>query len=612
MCGIVGYIGKRRVKKILLDGLSQLEYRGYDSAGIAFFDSTNKALAIKKNVGRVEHLRSLVADKMKDRNGYVGIAHTRWATHGEVTNENAHPHVSFGGKVVVVHNGVIDNYLKLKAELEASGVRFRSETDTEVIAHLIEQNYNGDPIEATTSVLERINGTYGLAILFLDQPDALIVARNGSPIVIGIGEDEAIVASDPQAIINYTRSVVYLKDREIAYLKKDNLDILKLNGEQSKLSIETLENEFQAISKENYKHFMLKEIYEQPESVERCLAGRLRPEHGGAVLGGMNLSHRDLASLKCIHSIGCGTAYYAGMITSNAIESFARMPAITSLAVDLRSRNIVVPQDYLYLAYSQSGETADTIGAVKEILLKGGETAGIINTVGSTLSRLCGKGVYLHAGPEVAVASTKAFTGQITAGLLFALMLGRTRILSESEGGKIAQELKGIPDKMREYLSDIGPVEEAANIMTSSKYVLFMGRGYSYPIALEAALKFKELAYTPCEGYHAGEMKHGPIAMIENGTPVVSILLNDSQREKTITNIKEAQARGAILIIIHSKHDEEAMEIADLSIQVPHSMDYSSPLITALPIQLLAYYGALSVGADVDKPRNLAKSVTVE
>ena len=609
MCGIVGYIGPKNATPILLDGLRRLEYRGYDSSGLALNDQSTGRFWSRKSVGRVADLERIVIDPPQSN---IGIAHTRWATHGGVTNANAHPHWDERQRVIIVHNGIIDNASSLKKDLEAEGVTFASETDTEVLAHLISKAYTGDPREAVEQALRQIEGTYGLGVIFLDHPGLIIAARHGSPLVIGIGDEESILASDPQAIVGHTRRVIYLNDREIACIRAKDVDLIRLDGRQAELQVEMLEDDYEVAQKGAFEHFMLKEIFEQPESVERCMAGRLRAQNGGAYLGGFNFTPQDLVALRTVIPIGCGTAYYAGLTTSMAIESLARLPSRPELAADFRSRHAVVPPKSLYMAFSQSGETADTIGAVQEILTKGGVVAGVVNVVGSSLARLCGRGVYLHAGPEVAVASTKAFTAQITAGLIFSLMISRARLLSEMEGKRVVEQLSAIPMAMRKYLADPGPVKEAGELMATAPYVLFMGRGFSYPVALEGALKFKEIAYVPCEGYHAGEMKHGPIAMLQNGTPVVAVIPKDSQRERSVANLKEAEARGAQLIIIHTEGDEELKALATVSIEVPQVAEFASPLVTVLPIQLIAYYGALSVGADIDKPRNLAKSVTVE
>jgi glutamine---fructose-6-phosphate transaminase (isomerizing) len=610
MCGIVGYIGMKNATAILLDGLRRLEYRGYDSSGLVL-NTQDQELWIRKTIGRVADLDRIVNDPP---NAHIGIAHTRWATHGGVSDQNAHPHMSFDQKVVIVHNGIIDNAQRIRTQLEAEGVVFQSETDTESLTHLIAHIYKSiqDPYQAVELALQQIEGTYGLAVMFVDHPNLLIAARLGSPLVIGVGDDESILASDPQAIVGHTRRVIYLNDHEIALIRGQSVDLRRLDGRQAELQVELLEEHYEVAQKGDFEHFMLKEIYEQPDSVEHCMAGRVREATGGAYLGGMNMNPRDLVSLHTVIPIGCGTAYYAGLTTSMIIEYLARLPSHAQLATDFRSRRTVLPQNALFLAFSQSGETADTMGAVQEILTKGGDVSGVVNVVGSSLARLCGKGVYLHAGPEVAVASTKAFTAQITAGIIFSLMLARARLLSDIEGTELIRKFAKVPMAMRRYLANPGPVQQAAEFMVAASYVLFMGRGFSYPVALEGALKFKEIAYVPCEGYHAGEMKHGPIAMLQEGTPVVVIAPKDSQNERTMANMKEAQARGASLIVIHTEGDKAMEDIATFSIPIPKVVEFASPLVSVIPVQLLAYYAALKIGADIDKPRNLAKSVTVE
>ncbi len=609
MCGIVGFIGNRPALPVLIDGLRRLEYRGYDSAGLALIDPADHTLWIRKAVGRVSALEAELSDAPPDAR--VGIAHTRWATHGGVTEANAHPHTDEQRGLAIVHNGVIDNADELRNHLVRKGVRLRSETDTELLAHLIRRAYQGDPVKAVLSALQEIHGTFGIVVLFHEHPDRLIVAKFGSPLVIGLGDNESIVASDPQAIVSHTRNVVYLNDGEVACVRAAELELSRFDGQTMRAKMEVLEKGYEAATKEEYPHYLIKEIMEQPVSIERCLAGRLQTESGEAVLGGLNLTPDDVVGLRNIITVGCGTGYHASMIAAMAVEAIARIPARAELAVDLCSKVIVPTPQALYLTLSQSGETADLVAVVKELQLKGCRVAGVVNVVGSTLARLCGRGVYVHAGPEVAVASTKAYSGQIMVGLLISLMLGRAGVLSAEEGREIARALAAVPDLMRAYLKSPGPIEEAAREMVAARYVFFIGRGFSYPVALEGALKFKEECYVPCTGYHSGEMKHGPIAMIEPGTPVVCVVPGDSQRSRTIINMREALARRAHLIAIHTAGDREVEEMCHHSIAVPATAEYTSPLLTTLPLQLLAYHAALAVGADVDKPRNLAKSVTV-
>ncbi len=607
MCGIVGYVGPQPALPILVEGLRRLEYRGYDSAGVAV--RTDDAIWVQKAVGRVS---SLAAKTRLGPAGCIGIAHTRWATHGGVTEANAHPHLDERARIAVVHNGIIENMSELKRELEQQGVVFKSETDTEIFAHLIRSVYDGDPLQAVSYAVKRVRGTYGIAVMFQEHPEQLFVARNGSPLVIGLGDGETVVASDPQAVVEHTRRVVYLKDRELAILTRDGVQVHSFDGRSLDSSIEMLEADYKVADKEGFPHFMLKEIHEQPRSIQRCQLGRIQVEDGNARLGGMELQPRDLVGIQRVIMLGCGTSYHAGMVGSMAIEALARVPSRAEIASEFRHRHPIVPREALFVAISQSGETLDTLGAIQEVQLKGGDCVGVVNVVGSTIARTCGRGTYLYSGPEVAVASTKAFTSQITALLTFTLMLARTRDLSYDKGQEVAQSLHDIPAKVAHYLERPGPIDEAVEAIVDARYVLFLGRGFSYPVALEGALKLKEIAYVPCEAYPAGEMKHGPIAMLEEGTPVIVIVPRDSQREKAISNIKEVQARGAKVIAIHTEGDELVQSIADISIEVPACAEYVSPLITVLPLQLIAYKAGLALGRDIDKPRNLAKSVTVE
>jgi glucosamine--fructose-6-phosphate aminotransferase (isomerizing) len=608
MCGIVAYIGPDPALPRLVEGLRRLEYRGYDSAGIALVAGPDP-LWIRKDVGRVAGLARQLDGAPETT---AGIAHTRWATHGGVTQKNAHPHTDESGRIAVIHNGIIENSSALHAMLVAKGVTFRSETDTEVLPHLIRMHLEDDPVAAVQEALKSVRGTYGLAVLFADHPDTIVVARNGSPLVVGLGEGETVVASDPQAVVAHTRQVIYLQDKELAVVTREGVQVQTLEGRQVDSNVETLDGDYGLASKEGFPHFMLKEIHEQPRSVRRSLRGRIQVEEGNAKLGGLNKTPRDLLAVQRVVSLGCGTSYHAGMAASMAIEAFARVPARAEIASEFRYRHPIVLPDALFFAVSQSGETADTLGAVQEVQLKGGDMMGVVNVVGSTIARTCGKGVYLHSGPEIAVASTKAFTSQVAALLVFTLMLARCRNLSLEEGRAFARDLDEIPGKIAQYLQEPGPIEKAVERIAHARYVLFLGRGYSYPVALEGALKLKEIAYIPCEGYPAGEMKHGPIAMLDPGTPVVFVAPRDGQTEKAISNMMEVKARGAWLVVIHTRGDEEVAAHADLAIPVPETADFTSPLVTVLPLQLLAYHAGLALGRDIDKPRNLAKSVTVE
>ena len=607
MCGIIAYIGTEPALPKLIDGLRRLEYRGYDSAGVALIDP--EGLWIRKDTGRVRSLAEQVTDGPATP---VGIAHTRWATHGGISVENAHPHVDGDGRIAVVLYGFVENMSALVAMLKDEGVTFVSQTDTEVIPHLIRRAYTGDPVAAVQVALEQVRGTFGIAVAFADHPEILVAARNGSPLVIGVGDGENIIASDPQAVVAHTRRVVYLEDGEMAVITADHVKVQTLTGRKIQSEVATIDGDYGLAEMEGYPHFMLKEIHEQPRSILRCLRGRIQLREGNAKLGGLNMTPRDIVATNRVINLGCGTSYHAGMAGAMAVEALARIPARAEIASEFRYRHPIVPHDAMFFAISQSGETADTLGAIHEVQTKGGQVMGCINVVGSTIARTCGRGVYVHSGPEIAVASTKAFTSQVSALLVFTLMLARTRNLSLQQGRAMAAELEAIPDKVARYLDNPGPIDEAVEAVTNARYVLFLGRGYSYPVALEGALKLKEIAYIPCEAYPSGEMKHGPIAMLDKGAPVVAIAPNDSQREKAISNMKEVEARGARLIVIHTEGDEEMAALADVSIPVPEVADYASPLISVLPLQLLAYKSGLALGRDIDKPRNLAKSVTVE
>ncbi len=607
MCGIIAYVGHRRVSPLLLEGLRRLEYRGYDSAGLAILGADGVDLF--RSVGRVADLDREVPN---DLGGNVGVAHTRWATHGGVTRENAHPHTDGEERIAVVHNGIIENAGAIRRHLEKEGVVFRSQTDTEVLPHLIRSCYQGDPVAAVRAALERVSGTYGIAVLFADHPDTIIAARMGSPMVIGLGERETIVASDTQALVRYTRRVIYMTDGEVAQVGHHGVETTMLDGAPTDPEVERIDNDWGVADKGHWQHFMEKEIHEQPDAIRRCLRGRLLPDEGNAKLGGPELTPRDLLGIGRVLILGCGTSFHASMVGAMAIERLARVPATARIGSEYRHRNPIVDRDTLFFAVSQSGETADTLGAVQEVQIKGGEVLGIVNVVGSSIARACGRGVYVHSGPEVAVASTKAFTSQVTALMLFALSLARTRVIAPDVGRNVAKALAALPEQMARYLAEPGPINEAAAAVHRARYALFLGRGFAYPVALEGALKLKEVAYVPCEAYPAGEMKHGPIAMLEEGTPVVVIAPADTLREKTLSNVQECQARGARIIMIHSEGDDEAAAMADISIAVPRSIDLMTPLLAVLPLQLLAYRTGVLLGCDIDKPRNLAKSVTVE
>tara|TARA_B110000003_G_C16622282_1_gene523591 strand:- start:133 stop:1953 length:1821 start_codon:yes stop_codon:yes gene_type:complete len=606
MCGIFGFIGERAAAPLLVEGLRKLEYRGYDSTGIVV---RNDGLQVHKKVGKVAELSKILPNHIE---GNMGIAHTRWATHGSVTDANAHPHMNQDGSVAVVHNGIIDNARRLRSKLESKGFELKSETDSEALVHMITIGLNSgqEPIEAVRQTLKRVTGTWGLCVLFKDY-DLIICARNGSPLILGQGDGESFVSSDPHALSQHTQNIFYLEDGDLAVLTKQGIDISRLDGGSSSTSMTVLEDEWGEADMAGYPHFMLKEIHEQPEALRRCISGRLDKANGSAKLGGLKLEPIRLRTSPHVRLIGCGTALNACRIGQLAIESLARIPAVAHVASEFRYNDPVINPNAIHFAVSQSGETADTISAVKEIQLKGGDVHGIINVVGSSIARLSGRGVYIHSGPEQAVASTKAFTNMVAALLLFAMRIGRTRSFSRERGRKIAENFEQIPSLMENYLSNQGPIDEAVELVKNAKSVLFLGRGLSAPVASEGALKLMELAYIPCLAYPAGEMKHGPIALLEEGSPIVVIAPNDKHREKTISSMHECKARGGKIILIHEEGDSISEE-ADIAISIPACDPLLTPLLSVVPLQLLAYKTALALDCDVDRPRNLAKSVTVE
>jgi glucosamine--fructose-6-phosphate aminotransferase (isomerizing) len=606
MCGIIGYIGMQNASPILVDGLRKLEYRGYDSAGIAV---KNGDISIHKKIGKVADLESILPQKIE---GTCGIAHTRWATHGGVTDANAHPHASEDGKVAIIHNGIIENASQIRKHLQSEGVKFSSETDSEVLVHLIHRNLEGGsaPLTAVRKALRRIRGTWGLCVLFADH-EAIICARNGSPLVVGIGEGESYIASDPHALTPYTQRVIFLEDGDLAELTPGDVRTSRMDGSAADSTVTTIEETWAEAELGDFPHFMLKEIHEQPEALRHCITGRTLGSEGTGKLGGLGLSPRELQRISHVRLIGCGTALHACQVGRLSIETLARVPALAHVASEFRYNDPVIDSNALYFAVSQSGETADTLAAVKEIQLKGGRVRGVINVVGSSIARQCGSGAYIHSGPEQAVASTKAFTNMVAALSLFAIQIGRARTLSRAQGRILIKSLNAVPNKIEEYLADPGPIAEAVALLSKAKSVLFLGRGASAPVAREGALKLMEVAYIPCLGYPAGEMKHGPIALLEDGSPVVVIAPNDSHREKTMSSIHECRARGAKIILIHEAGDSIAEE-GDISIPVPSTDSMFTPMLTVLPLQLIAYHTALALDCDVDRPRNLAKSVTVE
>ena len=605
MCGIFGYIGYRNASPLLVKGLLRLEYRGYDSSGIVV---KNGKLETYKDIGKISEM----ASSLPALKGSIGIAHTRWATHGGVTKENAHPHLSNDGNVAIVHNGILQNSDSLRKRLVDLGIELNSETDSEVFCHFISMDLEQGktPLEALQNVLSIARGTWGLCVLFLEH-DFVLCARNGSPLIIGRGKDEMFISSDPHAIREHTDQLVALEDGQIAQVDAHQFQVMKVDGKKVKSSLLHLEEEWGESELGDYPHFMLKEIHEQSQSLQHCISGRLRSAEGTSVLGGLQVQHQELAQLPHVRLIGCGTALHAAQIGQVLIEQWARIPAVSHVASEFNANDPVINPKALHLAISQSGETADTLSAVKEIQRKGADVYGIVNVVGSSIARQCGKGVYIHSGPEQSVASTKAFTNMVGALALFSLQLGRSRHLSKTKGKSIVKEMRILPEKIRTYLENPGPIEEAVQLVTQAKSVLFLGRGISSPVASEGALKLMEIAYIPCLAYPAGEMKHGPIALIEENSPVVVIAPNDGVQDRTLNAIHECKARGAKIILIHEQGDPIS-EVGDVSIAIPTTIPMLTPLLSVLPTQLIAYHAALALGNDVDRPRNLAKSVTVE
>jgi glucosamine--fructose-6-phosphate aminotransferase (isomerizing) len=606
MCGIVGYTGGREAEPILLEGLARLEYRGYDSAGVATV--AGDRLFLRKSAGRIADLSKLLTKQPAP--GTAGISHTRWATHGGATDVNAHPHVS--GDVAVVHNGVIENYAALKKQLQKDGVVFRSQTDTEVIAHLIARFLDDDLVEAVRQAVPLLKGTYGLAVISPRFPGLIVGARLGSPLVVGLGEDEAYLASDPSALVGYTERVIYLHDRQICSLSPQRWDILSAENQSVSAQVHKLDWTPGDSDKGDFEHFMLKEIYEQPEALERAMAGRLDENEATAHFGGLNLTPQELRGIDRIILTACGTSFHAAILGEYLIEQFARIPVEVEYASEFRYRNPPLERNTVVLGITQSGETADTLAALRESKRKGLKTLALCNVVGSTIAREADGGIYLHAGPEIGVASTKAFTSQVAVLALLALYLGRMRHLSYAAGKRIIDELKAMPNMMREALECHRIVRSVAEKYHDVSNMLYLGRQYLYPVALEGALKLKEISYIHAEGYPAAEMKHGPIALVDEHTPSVFLAPHGAVYDKVMSNLEEIRARGGPIIAVACQDDELVEAKADDVIHVPNVPDYLQPLVVAVPLQLLAYHVALLRGCDIDKPRNLAKSVTVE
>jgi len=608
MCGIVGYIGAQDAAPILLEGLGRLEYRGYDSAGVAVV--TRSGLKIRKSQGRVADLVAGLPARFK---GAPGIGHTRWATHGEPTEDNAHPHTDAAGRIAVVHNGIIENADELRAKLIADGVEFRSQTDTEVVPHLIAAAFAAgapDLERAVSQALRRVVGAYGIAVLDAEHPDRIVVARNGSPVLLGIGEREMFVASDAAALVGYTRQVVYLDDGELATITTGGYRTFTLDDRSTAKSPATIDWDIIGAEIGDHAHFLQKEIAEQPRTIERTLRGRLDDRFSTAHLGGLNLSVREAREFRRVKILGCGSACYAGDLGAQLIEDLARMPATSESASEFRYRNPVVEPDTLYIAVSQSGETVDTLAAVQELQRKGGRVIGIVNVVGSTIARQCDGGIYLHAGAEMSVAATKSFTSTVAAFALFALHLGRMRDLSPSNGKRIVDGLKALPAKITEILKLDDEIAKIARDLAPRPSMLFIGRRRGWPVAREGAQKLKEISYIHAEAYASAELKHGPLALVSPEMPTVAVVPDDDLFEKNTSTLAEIKARrGPVVAIAHRELPEE---LADRTIVVPKSEDELDPILMSVPLQILAYHAAVALERDVDKPRNLAKSVTVE
>ena len=613
MCGIVGYVGKADAPSVLINGLRRLEYRGYDSAGVAILDDDR--IIVAKAPGKVSALNERArAEWPADRfaRTTLGIAHTRWATHGPPTEVNAHPHLDQSGEIALVHNGIIENYRSLRNRLEGRGHHFYSETDTEVLAHLIGDCDKGDLFQAVCDALHQVEGTFGIAVLSSREPGKIITARRGSPIVIGVGDGETIIASDASAILAHTQRVIYLDDNDIAIVKADSVEIRDLNNIPVTREIAELGFDAAAAEKGGYEHFMLKEIHEQPDALANAIRGRLDFNIGSSVLAGMGTSPRELADLTRIVLVGCGTSLHAGLVGEYAFEDLADIHAEVQQAAEFRYRNPILGSRDLVVAISQSGETADTLAAVREAKQKGAFVMSLCNVVGSTIARETGRGVYLHAGPEISVASTKAFTCQVVVLLMMALKLGRGRRFSRDEGTRIAREVENLPALVSRVIQQDKRIAEIAESYVNNEHAFFIGRGPMYPVALEGALKLKEISYIHAEGYHAAELKHGPIALLQPGTPVIAIACDVPGKDKTLGNIEECRARGAKILGLVTEGDFETAENMDHFINVPacHPLVATIPAVVAL--QLFSYHVARLRGCEIDQPRNLAKSVTVE
>jgi glucosamine--fructose-6-phosphate aminotransferase (isomerizing) len=608
MCGIVGYVGPRQAAALLVEGLRRLEYRGYDSSGIAVLNG--QGLVVIKQSGKLSVLEQQLQDYTPT--GTVGIGHTRWATHGPPTTTNAHPHTDQTGKIALIHNGIIENAGAIRTVLEQRGHVFKSDTDTEVLAHLIGECYRGSLEEAVAEALREVDGAYGIAVISEDEPDVLVAARKGSPLLVGVGDGEWFVASDASAILSHTRSVVYLDDGEMVVLTRKGYHVRDLSATVIDKPINQIEWDLATIERGGYDHFMLKEIFEQPDTVRNTMRGHLLEEEGTSRMSGLNLTDDDIKQINRIVITACGTSWHSGLIGEYMLEEFARIPVEVEYASEFRYRNPVVDERTLVIGISQSGETADTLAAVREAKRRGARTIGLVNVVGSTIAREVDGGIYLHAGPEVGVASTKAFTSQVIALALITLRFGRLRNLSILQGRQIIQGLKALPGQIQQILARAHEVEALAERFWRTNNALYLGRGVNFPVALEGALKLKEISYIHAEGYPAAEMKHGPIALIDENMPVVFIAPRDAVHGKIVSNIEEVRARGGQVIAIKNDGDDQISRLASAAFTIPDTLDMLTPILTIIPLQLFSYYVAVRRGCNVDQPRNLAKSVTVE
>ncbi|MBN2524393.1 MAG: glutamine--fructose-6-phosphate transaminase (isomerizing) [Bacteroidales bacterium] len=611
MCGIVGYIGDREALPVLINGLKRLEYRGYDSAGVAIMgEGTN----VYKCKGKVSDLEKHIDGR--EHSGSIGIGHTRWATHGEPNDVNAHPHVSYHGKFIIIHNGIIENYARLRDKLIERGVKFKSETDTEVLANLIEHIYENGSVDAELAVrlaLSKVIGAYGIVVMCTEEKDKLIAARKGSPLVVGVGNEEYFLASDATPIVEYTKSVIYLNDGDVAIIKKEQLNLKTQRSDETGPTVQKLSFDIGEIDKGGYEHFMLKEIFEQPQSIEDTFRGRVSSEESEIRLGGLYDVLPRLIEAKRIIIIGCGTSWHAGLVGEYLFEDIARVSVEVEYASEFRYRNPIIEKDDIIIAISQSGETADTLAAIRQAKEKGAIVLGICNVVGSSIPRETHAGVYTHAGPEIGVASTKAFTCQVTVLAMMAILIGRKKgLISDNKYRSLIKEFTEIPEKIKKILTLSEDIKKLAKLYQNANNALYLGRGYLFPVALEGALKLKEISYIHAEGYPAAEMKHGPIALIDNKMPVVIIATKDSSYEKIVSNIQEVKARSGIVIAVVTEGDTVIRKMADHVIEIPETTNIFAALLSVVPLQLFSYYIAVMRGCNVDQPRNLAKSVTVE